>query len=751
MYKFKNFSESANRSVSAGIDIAEKMGHITVGSEHILLGILSQGKTDASDLMCDNGVTFTAIYSAVSGILGTGSPSILTHEDLSLNAVTVLKNAHTVSQKNMKWSVDVSEILLAILGVEGCMANQILKMYAPDMAKFKAQSEKLCRKFGSLQFQTVKREEEIKKEYKTLEKYGKNLVKLAEKNAFDPCIARDSEIMRIIEILLRRQKNNPCLVGQAGVGKTAVVEGVADMIAKKTAPKEIWGKSIYSLDVTQIIAGTKYRGDFEERIKAIIDEVSEDREVILFIDELHIIASAGAAEGAIDAANILKPALARGKIQVIGATTQEEYRRVIEKDAALERRFSKVLIEEPSTQATVEILSGLKEKYEQHHDLTIQAQAVTAAVRLSQRYIQGRFLPDKAVDLLDEACARAKLNGEDTVTQKLIEQVISDQTKIPVTQLSVSEKLDLQSLEQRLSQNIIGQADAIKSVSNAMKKWRIGLNEKNRPIASFLFLGPTGVGKTQTCKTLSKCLYGDEKAIVRIDCSEYGEKNDINKLIGSPPGYVGYEDAGKIEKELLQKPYSVVLFDEVEKAHPDFCNLLLQVLEDGLLTMSNGKTVSFKNTVIIMTSNLGAQQLATSSTDLGFSKVTATKAIMAQKKLKSAVKGHFSPEFIGRIDEIITFNNLTQSDVEKITGLMVEELKVRLKNINITLACSDNLLKYISKNGYSESYGARPLRKEISTVIENFLSDEIFDGKIKPQDNIYLDIVEEKILMKHIQ
>ncbi|MEG3029519.1 MAG: ATP-dependent Clp protease ATP-binding subunit, partial [Oscillospiraceae bacterium] len=621
----------------------------------------------------------------------------------------------------------------------------------PDMAKFKAQSEKLCRKFGSLQFQTVKREEEIKKEYKTLEKYGKNLVKLAEKNAFDPCIARDSEIMRIIEILLRRQKNNPCLVGQAGVGKTAVVEGVADMIAKKTAPKEIWGKSIYSLDVTQIIAGTKYRGDFEERIKAIIDEVSEDREVILFIDELHIIASAGAAEGAIDAANILKPALARGKIQVIGATTQEEYRRVIEKDAALERRFSKVLIEEPSTQATVEILSGLKEKYEQHHDLTIQAQAVTAAVRLSQRYIQGRFLPDKAVDLLDEACARAKLNGQDTVTQRLIEQVISDQTKIPVTQLSVSEKLDLQSLEQRLSQNIIGQTAAIKSVSNAMKKWRIGLNEKNRPIASFLFLGPTGVGKTQTCKTLSKCLYGDEKAIVRIDCSEYGEKNDINKLIGSPPGYVGYEDAGKIEKELLQKPYSVVLFDEVEKAHPDFCNLLLQVLEDGLLTMSNGKTVSFKNTVIIMTSNLGAQQLATSSTDLGFSKVTATKAIMAQKKLKSAVKGHFSPEFIGRIDEIITFNNLTQSDVEKITGLMVEELKVRLKNINITLACSDNLLKYISKNGYSESYGARPLRKEISTVIENFLSDEIFDGKIKPQDNIYLDIAQEKILMKHIQ
>ncbi|MEG2081865.1 MAG: ATP-dependent Clp protease ATP-binding subunit [Oscillospiraceae bacterium] len=751
MYKFKNFSESANRSVSAGIDIAEKMGHITVGSEHILLGILSQGKTDASDLMCDNGVTFTAIYSAVSGILGTGSPSILTHEDLSLNAVTVLKNAHTVSQKNMKWSVDVSEILLAILGVEECMANQILKMYAPDMAKFKAQSEKLCRKFGSLQFQTVKREEEIKKEYKTLEKYGKNLVKLAEKNAFDPCIARETEIMRIIEILLRRQKNNPCLVGQAGVGKTAVVEGVADMIAKKTAPKEIWGKAIYSLDVTQIIAGTKYRGDFEERIKAIIDEVSEDREVILFIDELHIIASAGAAEGAIDAANILKPALARGKIQIIGATTQEEYRRVIEKDAALERRFSKVLIEEPSTQATVEILSGLKEKYEQHHDLTIQEQAVTAAVRLSQRYIQGRFLPDKAVDLLDEACARAKLNGEDTVTQRLIEQVISDQTKIPVTQLSVSEKLDLQSLEQRLSQNIIGQTAAIKSVSNAMKKWRIGLNEKNRPIASFLFLGPTGVGKTQTCKTLSKCLYGDEKAIVRIDCSEYGEKNDINKLIGSPPGYVGYEDAGKIEKELLQKPYSVVLFDEVEKAHPDFCNLLLQVLEDGLLTMSNGKTVSFKNTVIIMTSNLGAQQLATSSTDLGFSKVTATKAIMAQKKLKSAVKGHFSPEFIGRIDEIITFNNLTQSDVEKITGLMVEELKVRLKNINITLACSDNLLKYISKNGYSESYGARPLRKEISTVIENFLSDEIFDGKIKPQDNIYLDIAQEKILMKHIQ
>lgn len=750
MYKFKNFSESANRSVSAGIDIAEKMGHITVGSEHILLGILSQGKTDASDLLCDNQITFTAIYGAVSAIVGVGAISRLTHEDLSLNAVTILKNAHTISQKNFKWSVDVSEILLAILGQELCMGNQILRMYVADMDTLKLQSEKTCRKFGSLRFEPMKKEDEVKKEFKNLEKYSKNLVKLAEKNQFDPCIARDKEMLRIIEILMRRQKSNPCLVGEAGVGKTAVVEGVADMIAKKTAPKEIWNKVIYSLDVTQIIAGTKYRGDFEERIKAIIDEISGDKDVILFIDEIHVIASAGAAEGAIDAANILKPALARGKIQVIGATTQEEYRRVIEKDTALERRFSKVLINEPDEKTTVAILTGLREKYEQHHNLTISQEAIVTVVKLSQRYIQGRFLPDKAVDLLDESCARAKLNQLDTVPKSLVEQVISDQTKIPISAISSQEKIDLQGLEKKLSQSIIGQDIAIKSVSNAMKKWRIGLNEKNRPIASFLFLGPTGVGKTQTCKALSRCLYGDEKAMVRIDCSEYSEKSDVNKLIGSPPGYVGYDDASKLQKELLQKPYSIVLFDEIEKAHPDFYNLLLQVMEDGLLTMSNGKTVSFKNTVIIMTSNLGAEQLKAKSCDMGFSKESISKFGMAQKKLNNALKEQFSPEFIGRIDEIITFNSLTQIDVEQITKIMLSDLKIRLENINIRMDCSDRLLKYISQKGYSESYGARPLRKEISTLIENFLSDEIFDGKIKARDSVYLDIEDEKMMMTYL-
>lgn len=750
MYKFKNFSESANRSVNAGIDIAEKMGHLTVGSEHILLGILSQGKTDASDLLCDNQISFTAIYGAVSTIIGAGNQSSLTHEDLSLNAVTVLQNAHLISQKNLKWSVDVSEILLAILRQDDCMGNQILRMYVADVEALKFKAEKICRKFGSLQFENIKKEEETKKEFKNLEKYAKNLVKLAEKKQFDPCIAREDEMQRIIEILLRRQKNNPCLVGEAGVGKTAVVEGVANMIAQKTAPKEIWGKTIYSLDVTQIIAGTKYRGDFEERIKGIIDEVSGDKDVVLFIDEIHIIASAGAAEGAIDAANILKPALARGKIQVIGATTQDEYRRIIEKDSALERRFCKVFINEPDSKTAIKILEGLKEKYEQHHNLTIQKDAIVAAVALSQRYIQGRFLPDKAVDLLDEACSRAKLHGADTVAKSLIEKVISDQTKIPLSEISVQEKVDLKGLEKRLGQNIIGQEKAIKSVSNAMKKWRIGLNEKNRPIASFLFLGPTGVGKTQTCKTLSKCLYGDEKAIIRIDCSEYGEKSDINKLIGSPPGYIGYEEAGKLEKELLQKPYSVVLFDEIEKAHPDFYNLLLQVLEDGFLTLSNGKTVSFKNTVIIMTSNLGAQQLKSKNSELGFSKESVSKQSLVQKKLNNALKEHFSPEFIGRIDEIITFNDLSQENVKQIARIMLNDLKLRLSNINITIDCSERLLKYISQKGYNENYGARPLRKEISTVIENFLSDEIFDGKIKTEDNIYLDIEDEKILVKHI-
>ena len=748
MYKFKNFSESANRSISSAIDIAEKMGHITVGTEHILLGIMSQGKSDVNDLLEKENINFTSLYNTISAIFGTGPSSTLTHEDLSVNAVTVLKNAGVTAQANLKWTVDTSDILFEILHVEECMAKQILLMYIKDEQAFTLSVHRICRKFGCLQFQNVKREEEVKKEYKILEKYSKNLVKQAKQNAFDPCVERDVEINRILEILLRRQKNNPCIVGPAGVGKTAIVEGVANMIAQKTAPSEMWNKVIYSLDITQLLAGTKYRGDFEERLKDIIEEVSGDRDVILFIDEIHIIASAGAAEGAIDAANILKPALARGKVQVIGATTEDEYRKIIEKDSALERRFCKVVVNEPSVEATIKILNSLKSRYESHHKIQIESQAVESCVKLSERYIQGRYLPDKAVDLMDCACARTKLAEKSILTKDIVENVISEYTRIPLEQLSKQEKNDFKDLEKNLQSNIIGQEKAVKAVADAMKKWRAGLREQNRPISSFLFLGPTGVGKTQTCKMLSKCLYGDEKAIIRIDCSEYGEKNDINKLIGSPPGYVGYEDGGKLEKELLNKPYSVVLFDEIEKAHPDLCNLLLQILDDGFVTTSSGKEVSFKNAVIIMTSNVGAQQINSNAGELGFSVQTNSKDKINEQKIQLALKEHFSPEFIGRIDEIITFEILTQQNVEKIAEIMLEQLKMRLNNLNITLNCSDNLLKYVSQKGYSVNYGARPLRKEISDTIENFLSEKIFDGKIKADDVIYLDIEDEQVVMK---
>ncbi|MBQ9845104.1 MAG: ATP-dependent Clp protease ATP-binding subunit [Oscillospiraceae bacterium] len=748
MYRFKNFQESANRSVSAGIDIAEKMGHITVGTEHILLGILSQGKNDANDLLEKEGVSFAIINKAVAAVMGTGPHSTLSHEDLSINAVMVLKNANLIAQSNLKWSVDVNEILLAVMKNENCMARQILSIYIKDEAAFTAELQKICRKFGTLQFQNSEKKEEPKKELKNLEKYAKNLIKQAQLKEFDPCLERDGEISRIIEVLMRRQKNNPCIVGPAGVGKTAIVEGVANMIANKTAPKEIWNKVIYSLDITQLIAGTKYRGDFEDRLKNIIEEVSGDRDIILFIDEIHIIATAGAAEGAIDAASILKPALARGKVQVIGATTQDEYRRIIEKDSALERRFSKVSVTEPDTDTAIKILSGIKERYEEHHSIKIESEAVTAAVKLSQRYIQGRFLPDKAVDLLDESCARAKLLERELLTADVVEKVVSDQTKIPVEQLTEQEKDNFANLEQRLKSSIIGQEKAVKAVADAMKKWRVGLTDSNRPIASFLFLGPTGVGKTQTCKVLSHCIYGDEKAIVRIDCSEYGEKNDVNKLIGSPPGYVGYEDGGKFEKELLPRPYSVVLFDEIEKAHPDLCNLLLQILDDGYVTTSGGKSISFKNAIIIMTSNVGARGTESVSCEVGFSRRKLTREEQTKKRILNELKSKFSPEFIGRIDEIITFDSLSPQNVEQIASLMVEQLKERLSNLHIKLDCSTDLLKHISHRGYSPSYGARPLRREISDTIENFLSQGIFDGKIKADDTIYLDIEDGQVVMK---
>lgn len=748
MYRFKNFSESANRSVSAGIDYAEKMGHITVGTEHILLGILSQGKNDVNDLLAKNNVVFQTMYTAVKTVLGCGKESVLTHEDLSLNAVTALKNASQTAASGYKQTVDISDVLLGIFKTNECMAKNILSIYIKDMDKFIRELQNISGKFSAIRFQSVKKEEENKKEYKTLDKYAVNLVRKACETPFDPCVERDREINSVIEILMRRQKNNPCLVGKAGVGKTAIVEGVANMIAQKTAPVEIWNKSIYLLDVTQLLAGTKYRGDFEERLKNIIDEVADDKNVVLFIDEIHVITSAGAAEGAIDAANILKPALARGKIQVIGATTEDEYRKIIEKDSALERRFSKVSVNEPGFEGAVRILESLKNKYETYHKIKISQEAVISSVKLSQRYIQGRYLPDKAVDLMDISCARAKLMKEDTLTKEIVEKVISQQTKIPLEQISSQEKRDFSNLEQNLKNNIIGQERAVKAVANAMKRWRAGLREENRPIASFLFLGPTGVGKTQTCKELSKCLYGNEKSIIRIDCSEYGEKNDINKLIGSPPGYIGYDDGGKFEKEVLQKPYSVVLFDEIEKAHPDLCNLLLQILDDGFVTCSSGNTVSFKNTLIIMTSNVGAAEIVKTSGEVGFSNHSKTASEITSDKALKAVKERFSPEFIGRIDDIITFDSLDGDSVKKIANIMINQLKDRLKNLDITLECTAGLLDYISQKGYDRVYGARPLRKEISNTLENFLSEGIFNGKIKAKDVICLDIENEQVVMR---
>ncbi|MEG2191958.1 MAG: ATP-dependent Clp protease ATP-binding subunit [Oscillospiraceae bacterium] len=510
----------------------------------------------------------------------------------------------------------------------------------------------------------------------------------------------------------------------------------------------MWGKTIYALDLASLLSGTKYRGDFEERIKAIIDEASGEKDVILFIDEIHIITSAGGAEGAIDAANILKPALARGKIQVIGATTQDEYSRIIQKDTALERRFSKILVEEPDTETAVDILMGIKDKYQLYHKVEIQDEAVRRCVSLSQRYIHSRYLPDKAVDVMDEACARAKLCGKTTVEIGDIDVVISRQTGIPVARMQKQEQERFSSLEQRLSQMILGQGEAVKAMSRAIKRWRVGVSDESRPIATFLFLGPTGVGKTQSCKALAQCLFGSEKALMRIDCTEFSEKNDTSKLIGSPPGYVGYGEGGRLEKELIEKPYSVVLLDEVEKAHPDLHNLLLQAMDNGFITSSQGRKISFRNTVIIMTSNLGAKEIGEKAVSLGFTSTSQPEFDRVSTKLKIAVKERFSPEFIGRIDEIVTFSPLGQDSLEKIAKMMLIELSNRLERQKITVEYGDEVVKKICLKSGAAIYGARDLRSVIREEIENPICDFLLEREAGEKKSIFISAENDKIKVR---
>ena len=644
----------------------------------------------------------------------------------------------------------------------------------------------------------------------TLNQYGKDLTELAKQNKLDPVIGREKEIERVIEILSRRTKNNPCLIGEPGVGKTAVVEGLAQMIKENNVPEILKNKRVVSLDIASMIAGAKYRGDFEERLKKSLQEIKSASNVILFIDEIHTIVGAGSAEGAMDAANILKPLLSRGEIQVIGATTLNEYRKYIEKDSALERRFQSVIVEEPSIEDTIQILRGLKDKYEAHHKVKITDEAIKEATVLSERYITDRFLPDKAIDLIDEACSKVKIksltkpesfknlekeldkkskekeeaiisqnfekaakirdeekelkakiskqdekwkkqenNKEISIGKEEICEVVSNWTKIPVTKLTQTESDKIKNLDKELKKRVIGQDEAIDVLSRAIKRARVGLKDINRPIGSFMFLGPTGVGKTELTKALALNMFGSENAMIRLDMSEYMEPHSVSKLIGSPPGYVGYDDGGQLTEQVRRKPYSIILFDEIEKAHPDVFNILLQILDDGRLTDSNGRTVNFKNTVIIMTSNTGARNI-TETKSIGFINKDDGSASYerAKEEVMNELKKTFRPEFLNRLDEIIIFNKLGKEAIEKIASIMLNEFADKLKQREITVKIDKSIIEYIVKVGFDDVYGARPLKRAVQSKVEDKFAEELLDGKIKDKDKITLKAKDNNVIIE---
>ncbi len=739
MHKFRNFSESGSKAITAAASIAGKMGHITVGTEHMLMGLLSCGKSDAADLLAEYDINFACVYNVAVSLLGCGQLTRLTDDDFSSNAVLVLKTAYNKAIVNGKSVAGVNEILRGITSVPGCMACQIIATLIQNPSDFYKKADRLCIRRSTSGF-TVSNKS--KKEFRMLEKYSKNLTETARLAPFDPCIGRENEIRQLIEILLRRQKNNPCLVGLAGVGKTAIVEGLANLIASGDVPDAMKSKSIYALDMAWLLAGTKYRGDFEDRVKSVIEEASGDKDVILFIDEIHTIVSAGGAEGAIDAANIMKPALARGAVQIIGATTRDEYSRTIEKDAALERRFSPVEVQEPTVQKTFEILAGLKEKYEAYHNISIGTDAMQASIDLSVKYIINRFLPDKAVDILDQSCASVRVAGRDSVTEKDVMQVISRRTGIDTAQISGNSRHT--SFEIQLSERITGQQKAVAAMANAIRRWRAGLQDADRPVASFIFCGPTGVGKTHSCKVLADLLFPGENALIRIDCTEYSEKSAISRLTGSPPGYVGYDDGGLLEKEMQAHSRSVVLFDEIEKAHTDLHNLLLQAMDTGYITTARGKKISFKNSIVVMTSNIGAD-ITDREKLLGFEKVVSATR---DEKIKNAVKSHFSPEFIGRIDEIVLFEKLTLPQLHTIAAQHMDNTCTKLKRLGINLEYDQDVVLLLCEKATATEYGARNIRAAISSLVEGPVSDMIISGRLTAGVHCCLEIQDDSIAVK---
>ena len=787
MYNFKGFTQKANTALNLSITCAQDMGHTYVGTEHILLGLLKENTGVAAVVLSDCGLDDITLYNHIVDSIGKGAQTVLTADDFTPRTKRVMQMAVLNSARMGHNFVGTEHLLVSILSESDSYAvrflNELNVNISSIVASLKASLNEDNPQDSADIGATHQKDSSKNKGTKTLSQYGVDLTQKAIEGAIDPVIGRDKEIERIIQILSRRTKNNPVLIGEPGVGKTAVAEGLALKIANGEVPVHLKDKHIFSLDLTSMIAGTKYRGDFEDRIKNAIEEAKKSDNVILFIDELHTIIGAGSAEGSADAANILKPSLARGDFQVIGATTLDEYRKYIEKDAALERRFQPVTVGEPTVEEAVQILKGLRDRYEAHHKVKISDEAIESAVKLSSRYIADRYLPDKAIDLIDEASSKVRLlnltppdeikdlsdkidaleqekasavNEQDferaakirdeqkrekeklstlekewseqsktisgEVTAEDIATIVSDWTKIPVAKISEEESHRLLNMEDELHKRVIGQHEAVKAVAKAIRRGRAGIKDPNRPMGSFIFSGPTGVGKTELCKALASSMFGDENAMLRFDMSEYMEKHTVSRLVGSPPGYVGYDEGGQLTEKVRRKPYSVVLFDEIEKAHPDVFNMLLQILEDGRLTDSQGRTVDFKNTVIIMTSNVGARLIVDKQQQLGFANEKSESKDVKETVI-AELKKVFRPEFLNRVDDIIVFSKLTKDEIKQIAALMLENLKKRLNVLNIDISYTDAVIDKIADEGFDESYGARPLKRAIVTNIEDKLSE----------------------------
>lgn len=800
-----NFTEKAREAITRAQQYAVRLGHNYVGTEHILLGLSGVRDSVAAKAIEAQGVSEQSIIEKIEELVGTNNSGGYYPQDFTPRSKRVIDMSVQEAIKMGTGYVGTEHILLALMQEQDSVAVRILESLGVNGQKLYEDIMNMLGEGGSSSGGTG----DSKSATPTLDKFSRDFTKMAAESKFDPIVGRDKEIERVIQILSRRTKNNPCLVGDPGVGKSAIVEGLAQEIYNGNVPSTLKDRRIVSLDLSSMVAGSKYRGEFEERIKKVIDEVKAAGNVILFIDEIHTIIGAGGAEGAIDASNILKPSLARGEIQLIGATTIEEYRKYIEKDAALERRFQQVMVNEPSEEEAVLMLKGLRDKYEAHHKVKITDGAIEAAVKMSSRYISDRYLPDKAIDLMDEAASKVRLKSytapsnvkeledkiaylekekeeaikteefekaakvkkeqaelkeqlenakkewdekntkqEQVVTEEEIAEIVSKWTGVPVQSLKQEESERLINLEKILHERVIGQEEAVSAVAKAIRRGRVGLKDPKRPIGSFLFLGPTGVGKTELSKALAEALFGDENAMIRIDMSEYMEKHTVSKMIGSPPGYVGYDEGGQLTEKIRRKPYSVVLFDEIEKASPDVFNIMLQILDDGHITDGQGRKVDFKNTVIIMTSNAGAKNIIAPKR-LGFNTDSGEeKSYSAMKDTVMAeVKHIFKPEFINRIDDIIVFHPLNEENVKEIVKLMAKEIVKRVKeNMDIDINFTDEAVTLIAKEGFDPAYGARPLRRELQSKVEDRFAEEFLQNKIQKGDNVTVDVKDKELI-----